>query len=482
MAHLIGADPFNSGFDALVEEQLARWHIPGISIGVVNGHKNYFKQYGFARLPDKPMRAHTLFPTSGTTKSFTAAIMATVIDDPRKVRDDLSNVRGPVQWNTPIATRIPAHFVLSDEHATTVTTIEDALSHRSGLPNLQLAEALRNPALIIEDLVRLLRHIPLAPDPDHRRFEYSNESYQVISHLLQRVTETPLEDLLRTEIWRPLNMDSTYFSIDDVKLSQNPVDRLVQGYTWNERSRQYIPEDYRYCAATSGAGAMVSSATDYAKWLRCLLFESSPLSPAVHRAIKFPRIIVERGTAFDHFLTPEQSYHLYTLGWFLDSYRGWYSVHSFLLDRRLGVANPANSMIRFVDKAMREASQKAPNHLARVEHPLPPSLPLDQYGGTYQHPGFGKITLTGKNGALHSDLTDRICRSLIRLNPLSGEFFIAKQSTVSGRWASFDSALVEFEVGLEGIAERMAIHSPTFPGKKVWFARMEEGPFRYHHR
>lgn len=466
------------------------------------------------------MRAHSLFPTSGTTKSFTAAIMATVIDDPKKVRDDPSKVLGPVQWNTPIATRIPSHFVLSDEHATTVTTIEDALSHRSGLPNLQLAEALRHPALIIEDLVRLLRHMPLAPDPDHRRFEYSNESYQVISHLLQRVTEKPLGDLLRKNIWSPLIMDSTYFSVNEVKIGQNPVDRLVQGYTWNERSRQYIAEDYRYCAATSGAGAVVSSATDYAKWLRCLLFETAPLSPAVHRTIKFPRIIVERGTAFDHFLTPEQPYHLYTLGWFLDSYRGvplyWHTgsqlgaavivgflpsikfgftimantqpmrytqmvLCAFLLDRRLGVADPADSMIRSVEHAMREAGLAAPNHWARVQRRLPPSLPLDNYAGTYQHPGFGKITLAAQNGILHSDLTDRICQSLIRLNHLSGEYFIAKQVMLSGLWASFDSPLVEFEVGLEGIAERMAIHAPTFPGKKVWFARVEEGPCRDHH-
>lgn len=42
MAHAIGTDPFDSGFNALVEDQMARWKIPGISICVVDGHNNYF--------------------------------------------------------------------------------------------------------------------------------------------------------------------------------------------------------------------------------------------------------------------------------------------------------------------------------------------------------------------------------------------------------------------------------------------------------
>lgn len=364
------------------------------------------------------MTTHTLFPTSGTTKGFTAASMAMVIDDPQKVLG-----QSPVQWNTPIATRLPAQFVLSDEHATTVTTVEDALSHRTGLPilpNLQLAEALRDPALGIADLIRLLRHVPLVSDPAHRRFEYSNESYQVISYLLHRLTGERLGDLLRKDIWRPLSMSSTFFSVDSVRYSLRYSSQLAQGYTWHERSQQYIAEDYGYCAATSGAGAIVSSASDYAKWLHCLLFERMPLSLAVHRAIKFPRISVGRGAGFDHFLTPEQPYHSYTIGWFLDRYRGvplyWHAgsqlgaavivgflpsikfgftimantqsvqyaqmvLCGFLLDQRLDVPDPGHMMIQIVAKSLTEVGQEAPNHCAHVQHRSAPFAALGQICG-----------------------------------------------------------------------------------------------------
>jgi CubicO group peptidase (beta-lactamase class C family) len=39
-----------------------------------------------------------------------------------------------VQWDTPIHQLIPDDFMLENEYATNHTTIEDALSHRSGLP------------------------------------------------------------------------------------------------------------------------------------------------------------------------------------------------------------------------------------------------------------------------------------------------------------------------------------------------------------
>lgn len=40
----------------------------------------------------------------------------------------------PLDWTTPISQIIPDDFVLSDAWATEHLTLEDALSHRTGLP------------------------------------------------------------------------------------------------------------------------------------------------------------------------------------------------------------------------------------------------------------------------------------------------------------------------------------------------------------
>ncbi|KUM55696.1 hypothetical protein ACN42_g11545 [Penicillium freii] len=54
------------------------------------------------------------------------------------------------------------------------------------------------------------------------------------------------------------------------------------------------------------------------------------------------------------------------------------------------------------------------------------SLPLDQYAGKYENPAYGSITLSLRNnGCLVADLLDRAVPSLITLNHVSGEFFVA---------------------------------------------------------
>ena len=71
------------------------------------------------------MRADTLFDCASTSKSFTAAAISLLVDD----NEDHPNV----QWRTPVSTLVP-EFVLEDSYATANVTIEDILSHRSGMP------------------------------------------------------------------------------------------------------------------------------------------------------------------------------------------------------------------------------------------------------------------------------------------------------------------------------------------------------------
>lgn len=71
------------------------------------------------------MGADTLFDCASTSKSFTAAAISLLVDDNENYPD--------VQWRTPVSTLVP-EFVLKDSHATANVTIEDILSHRSGMP------------------------------------------------------------------------------------------------------------------------------------------------------------------------------------------------------------------------------------------------------------------------------------------------------------------------------------------------------------
>jgi CubicO group peptidase (beta-lactamase class C family) len=67
----------------------------------------------------------TLFFGGSTTKAFTAAALAVLIAN--------GNHTG-LSWKTPVVELIRDDFVLEDEVRTGLITVEDVLSHRTGMP------------------------------------------------------------------------------------------------------------------------------------------------------------------------------------------------------------------------------------------------------------------------------------------------------------------------------------------------------------
>jgi CubicO group peptidase (beta-lactamase class C family) len=123
--------------------------------------------------------------------------------------DDNANFSN-VQWETPIVKLVPDDFMLSDEYATNHITIEDALSHRSGLPRHDYSYGGhydgKKPSL--KGAVRALRHLPLTAEP-RTKFQYCNQMYGVASHVIETLTGKWLGDVLKERIWGPLKMKST---------------------------------------------------------------------------------------------------------------------------------------------------------------------------------------------------------------------------------------------------------------------------------
>lgn len=77
------------------------------------------------------MTPSTLFYAGSTTKAFTAAALSLLVDN--------SSQYSNIQWDTPVSSLIPEEFVLESFYSTKVTTVEDVLSHRTGLPRHDLS-------------------------------------------------------------------------------------------------------------------------------------------------------------------------------------------------------------------------------------------------------------------------------------------------------------------------------------------------------
>jgi len=252
------------------------------------------------------------------------------------------NERHPeVQWTTPISRLIPDDFVLQDDYWTQHITIQDALSHRTGLPAHLLAYDGKNSTP--KDLTRALRHLPLSREP-RTEVQYCNLMYVVICHVIETVTGSWLGDFFKSRIWDPLGMTSTFFQIEDVLASGKPI---AKGYNWNPAKGDFdtvawssVPGD--------GAGGIFSNVLDYAKWIRSMIDKTGPLSQAGYKAVTTPHMIYDINL-------PGYSDLLYCYGWTTALYhgerilshtgglQGFNSDVIFLPDRKWGVVLLSNT-------------------------------------------------------------------------------------------------------------------------------------------
>ena len=215
-----------------------------------------------------------------------------------------------VDWSTPIANIIPDDFVLQDDWATSHLTLEDALTHRSGMAGSQLLYGCENAS--VKTVVRALRHVPLSAPP-RTKFQYSNVMYVAASHAVETLTSCSLAKVFNDWIWKPLEMAETYFNPQDANAAGA---QLAKGYYWHDTQNTYVEVPYMPLKELSGDGAIMSSVSDYAKWIRALINEDKFLSKAVHDTIKAPRIFPS--TSPGRYDTPSG----YALGWETSSYKG----------------------------------------------------------------------------------------------------------------------------------------------------------------
>ena len=108
--------------------------------------------------PDTPVTPDTIFYGASTTKAFVAAGLSLLIDEGK----DYSNL----QWTTPISQLIRDDFLLADGYSTHHVTLEDAASHRTGLPRHDFSYKGGNQT--VRDVVWSLRFHPLTKTAAHR--------------------------------------------------------------------------------------------------------------------------------------------------------------------------------------------------------------------------------------------------------------------------------------------------------------------------
>ncbi|KAM5529942.1 penicillin-binding protein [Fusarium oxysporum f. sp. phaseoli] len=484
----VGKTPLTEDFASFVTEILDKWKVPGLSIAVIDGDQVFAEGYGFATLPNEPATPETLWHAASTTKAQTAAILARLINS----GDHPALANG---WSTTISSIVHDDFVLQDAWATEHITLDDAVSHRTGIAayDKSYAQVVEGKEVKPKDIVRNLRNLPLSTEP-RLKFSYTNLMYTTLSHVIETVTGKWLGDVMKELIWGPLDMNSTFFDLQD---AINAPYQLASGYYWDKKEGKYGEVPFMNITELSGAGAIFSNVLDYAKWVKCLLHEAPPFSKEVHKDIKTPRILKS--------IQPNGPYDIktYGLGWERTHFKGhviymhsgglhaygaqvyWlpeakYGVVAFantattsnaaedilawkLIQDRFGI--PENERFDFdanyrkfwnglsstVDEAVDILYPERPNP------PLPATVNTTKLQGIYYDPGYGRIALREQPHPNRSDekilVADRqemTWKYQMNLHHVSGDYWVVYLPLLENPGYFTEFVAAEFKIGNDG--------------------------------
>jgi CubicO group peptidase (beta-lactamase class C family) len=240
--------------DRLMEEFVARSHVPGGAWGVVvDGEVVHTGATGFRELTTKtPVDADTVFRIASMTKSFTAMAILRLRDEGKLSLDDpaerfVPELKG-LTYPTADSPRI---------------TIRHLLSHSEGFPednpwgDQQLAEA-------DEAFSAMIRGgIPFSNAPGVA-YEYSNYGFAILGRIVARASGVPYNDYIAAHILRPLGMSST--AMDPAVV---PPARLAHGYRWEDDTWKEEPQ--LKDGAFGPMGGMLTSIRDLGRYVAALL-------------------------------------------------------------------------------------------------------------------------------------------------------------------------------------------------------------------
>jgi CubicO group peptidase (beta-lactamase class C family) len=403
------------GFDEYVSKALKDWEVPGVGIAIVKGDKVVLaKGYGVRKLGDStPVDERTIFAIGSSSKAFTAAALAMLVDE------------GKIKWDDPVTKHLPG-FELYDPYASKEMTVRDLLCHRSGLDRGDLmwygSEYSR------DEIIRRARF--LKPSWSFRsQFGYQNIMYLTAGQIIPAVTGKSWDDFIKDRFFKPLGMAASSTSVNDLKSSNN----LSTPHGKIEEKVVAIP--WRNIDNIAPAGSINSNVAEMTAWVRLQLSDGEfsgqrLLSSGAIKEMQKSHTVVPYDLPWS-LLFPEAHFVTYGLGWLLSDYRGRKVVEhggnidgmsalvAFVPEEKLGLVVLTNMngselrtalKLRIIDafmggeakdwsaihlKTMKsfEAQGKAAEKKQNDERAkdTKPSLALDKYAGTYQDEMYGDL-------------------------------------------------------------------------------------------
>jgi CubicO group peptidase (beta-lactamase class C family) len=244
------SSPTSDAVAQYVQAEMARQHIPGVSVLVSRSGEIVLAQgFGFSNVElQVPVKPETLFQSGSVGKQFAATAVMMLVEEGKVGLDDSITKYfpdAPATWKP--------------------VTVRHLLSHTGGFTDYPKDFDYRKD-YTEGDLLKFVYKIPLAFAPG-TNWSYSNLGYLTLGILIHHVTGSFYGDVLQARIFRPLGMTTTrIMSEADIIPNRSSGYRLVKGELKNQ---EWVSPTLN----TTADGSLYFSILDLAKWDAALYSE-----------------------------------------------------------------------------------------------------------------------------------------------------------------------------------------------------------------
>lgn len=448
---------------------------------VKDGKVYHQKGYGVQSVEtQQPVTENTNFSIASISKAFTATALALLVEE------------GKLGWKDKVVDHLP-EFKMYNDYVTENFNVQDLLTHRSGL-GLGAGDLMFFPDgadFTIQDILTSFQYFE--PVSAFRtQFDYDNLLYLVAGELITRITGMPFEAYIKKNILDPLEMDSSYTSLQEIK----DKNTLAMPHSTGNGSMRQISHIVK--SINGAAGGIFSNVNDMSKWMLVHLNEGR-YGKALQDTLfseESQREMWRVHTVKDQNLSPVYNSHFsgYGLGWNLNDVQGnlmlthtgglpgmlskivlvpdlelgilvltntedggsgvFSAVSNTILDSYLGIKNQdwTGKYVSSFSKRQEAGDIVTTEVWETVKTADNSRLDPQKFVGTYKDNWFGKVEVSIKNGQLWM--------TSLRSPKLNGPMKLYKDNIFAIKWEYQDmnaDALATFSLDETGKAQNIKL-------------------------
>jgi methyl acetate hydrolase len=261
--------PERAALDLRLREAIERHKVPGVVV-LVTGRQGVIYQGAFGvadAATGRPLTTDALFRLASMTKPITSVAAMQLVEQGKIALDDPIEKFFPALANPPVFETFNART--GEYHlrpSTKSITVRQLLTHTSGLGYKFTS------ATLLNFKPRPGETYPVGPllfEPGER-WLYGT-STDVVGRLVETVSGQKLDDYFRRHIFSPLGMNDTFYNVPADKARRLVAAHHRTGARLDGRIVKVATQPGRTIRRPSGGGGLVSTASDYGRFMRMLL-------------------------------------------------------------------------------------------------------------------------------------------------------------------------------------------------------------------